>query len=148
MHTTHLFERLILLVERSPDIGVAFEYELTPMPASLFKDSFMWKPCKATLGRILRAKAGEGAAAESSQQYVVDGGLLLHRVQWPKQMTYQDLINSYRTYVSRHFPGNVTVVFDGYQLLVIHAGASIPIQVGRNLRPNWGEDKFLQSKCI
>ena len=32
----------------------------------------------------------------------------------------------------------------------VEAGASIPIQVGRNLRPvkTGGEDKFLQSKCI
>lgn len=51
--STHLLTRLIVLVERTAEMAPFFEYELTPVPSSLFKYSFMRKPDKAALGKLL-----------------------------------------------------------------------------------------------
>jgi len=40
LHTTHLFSRLIALVDRTNDME---PYELTTLPSTLFKDSLMDK---------------------------------------------------------------------------------------------------------
>ena len=45
-----LFQRLIMLIDRSEDLTDCFDYELTPEPTSLFKDGLMRKPNKAQLG--------------------------------------------------------------------------------------------------
>jgi hypothetical protein len=44
---------------------------------------------------------------------VIDGGYLLHRVVWPRLVTYQEVIQTYVSYVLRHY-GEKAVVFDGY----------------------------------
>ena len=44
-----LFGRLTTLAQRQEDIKEQFKYELTPEPASLFKDGLMRKPTKSTL---------------------------------------------------------------------------------------------------
>ena len=46
-----LFQRLIMLIDRSEEMTTCFEYELTPEQTSLFKDGLMRKPNKALLGR-------------------------------------------------------------------------------------------------
>ena len=53
VNPTALFQRLIMLIERSEDMTNYFEYELTPEPTSLFKDRFTRKPNKALLGKAL-----------------------------------------------------------------------------------------------
>jgi len=113
MHTTHLFNRLIVLVERSLDTEQYFCYELTPLPASLFKDSLMRKPDKAVLGRLITS---ESIVVDPivPTVYVIDGGCLLHRVKWPKVGLYGDVLDLYRRYVLKHFGNGCVVVFDGY----------------------------------
>jgi len=113
MHANNLFSRLIVLVERQPDVAQCFAYELTPQPSSLFKDSMMRKPDKASLGRLL-CKESIIDVPNTSTVYVLDGGSLLHRVKWPKEMTYIELIGLYLRYVKSNFGSQVTVVFDGY----------------------------------
>jgi hypothetical protein len=48
-----LFTRLIVLTERSEKMADYFNYELSPEPTSLFKDSMMRKPNKSTLATYL-----------------------------------------------------------------------------------------------
>ena len=43
VNPTILFQRLIVLIERSEDIARYFEYELTLEPTALFNDGFMRK---------------------------------------------------------------------------------------------------------
>jgi hypothetical protein len=115
LHTTHLFNRLIVLVERTQDTEMYFCYELTPLPAALFKDSLMRKPNKAALGHLIKA---ESRVVEDDSfihgVFVIDGGALLHRVKWPKLGTYDSVIALYLVYVRRHFSESCTIVFDGY----------------------------------
>lgn len=78
-----LFTRLIVIAERCADIKSYFDYELTPVPTSLFVDNFMRKPNKASLIETLLGK-GYQLVAESdivrTKYNVVDGGALLRKV--------------------------------------------------------------------
>ena len=48
-----LFNRLTILIERTEKIADYFQYELIPLPTSLFKDSFMRKSKKSSLATYL-----------------------------------------------------------------------------------------------
>ena len=50
---------------------------------------------------------------KQSTSYVIDGGALLHRVHWVKDMKFCDIANQYVCYVRRNY-GSVSIVFDGY----------------------------------
>ena len=113
MHSTHLFNRLIVLVERTNEMALYFSYELTPLPASLFKDNFMRKPDKASLGKILFKNSQVESLPTSV--FVLDGGSLLHKVKWPKLISYMDVVRLYATYVNKNYGSGCHIVFDGYE---------------------------------
>ena len=48
----------------------------------------------------------------SNINYFVDGGYLLHRVEWDKASTYKEIIHLYPIYVNAHY-GKCTKVLDG-----------------------------------
>ena len=50
----------------------------------------------------------------STVQYVLDGGALLHRIPWPRGVTYSTVTKIYSDYVCRKY-GAAIVVFDGYE---------------------------------
>ena len=108
-----LFTRLVVLVERQTDMEPYFKYELTPVPASLFKDSMLRKPDKAALSKLL----SKNALVEPCFQthYVLDGGALLYRVPWNRGVTYGEVVQQYVRYVLNKYGRNVSVVFDGYR---------------------------------
>ena len=47
---------------------------------------------------------------------VLDGGALVHRVTWGKDVTVQDIIDMYKHYIQSRYKSfsSVTVVFDDY----------------------------------
>ena len=45
--------------------------------------------------------------------FVLDGGAVLHRVPWPRGITYDAICSLYVQYVAKRC-GKATVVFDGY----------------------------------
>ncbi|GBL81649.1 hypothetical protein AVEN_93436-1 [Araneus ventricosus] len=45
---------------------------------------------------------------------VVDGGHLLHKVVWQRNVNFEDISKSYRRYLQTLYGSNVAVVFDGY----------------------------------
>ena len=114
VNPTVLFQRLIMLIERSEDMTSYFEYELTPEPTSLFKDRFMRKPNKALLGKAL-TKTSSTTHSEMAEatNYVLDGGALLHKVSWKVPSTYADVVQQYCDYVERKYGQNITVVLMG-----------------------------------
>ena len=115
LHNTHLFGRLISLVERTGDMAPYFCYELTPLPAALFKHSQMRKPNKAALGREVTKTAvvSPESFPTAHVHYVLDGGSLL---KWAKAATYGQLVLLYVHFVQKHYGTNavIPVVFDGY----------------------------------
>ncbi len=48
-----MFSRLLVVLERCEDTTPYFQYELTPLQASMFKHSVMRKPNKSVLGTCL-----------------------------------------------------------------------------------------------
>src|SRR6218665_3750497 len=114
VQSAHLFNRLIVLVEWTTEMEQYFSYELTPMPSSLFQDSFMRKPQKAALGPVLFQKAMFTESLPASQ-FVLDGGSLLHKIKWPKTGKYIDVIKLYLGYILRNYGSKCCIVFDGYE---------------------------------
>lgn len=159
VHSTVLFDRLILLAARNSDTGVPFAYELTALPASLFKESVMRKPDKANLGKVLSVKATIPWESVTNSSYVLDGGCLLHKAKWPpKGATYGDIVTTYSGYIYRncgHDGRHVTVVFDGYgngpstkdhEHLRRSGKASAPnITVDETIVASYGQESFLSS---
>ena len=46
--------------------------------------------------------------------FVLDGGHLLHAVVWPIPATYQEVCETYKSYILSRYNSGGTVVFDGY----------------------------------
>jgi len=113
IHNTHLFSRLVVLVERTADMAPYFCYEMTPLPAALFKHSQMRKPNKAALGQAV-TKNAIVPFASCRTVHVLDGGSLLHRVKWPRNGTYGDILSMYTGFVRKNYGSTAVVVFDGY----------------------------------
>jgi len=109
-----LFNRLILLAQRQPDVSLYFSYELAPVPSSLFKDNMMRKSDKAALGRLLSQDVVVFDLQNWKTRVVVDGGALLHRVRWQKVSTYSLTADHHVRYVINKYGRNAVVVFDGY----------------------------------
>ena len=110
-----LFYRLIVLVERSPNITSYFNYELTTTPCSLFNGFTMNKAGKAALGKLLKQNVAESNCTGASDIFVIDGGALLHHVKWLRNVPLSDTMSQYVTLVKKRYGRNSIVVFDGYE---------------------------------
>ena len=112
---TILFTRLTAIIGTYPDIINHFEYELTPGPTSLFKDSMLRKPVKSTLRNKLLDTV-EPAEEINVDACVIDGGALLHKVVWPVKSKYEDVFNQCCHHVLSRYGrySTISVVFDGY----------------------------------
>ena len=75
-----------------------FEYELTTIPTSLFKDNALRKPVKALLAKALTT-AVQPSEPKKQAVHVLDGGALIHRIKWLKKATYKAIAKQYVTYV-------------------------------------------------
>ena len=72
-----LFSRLLVVSEREGDVKEHFQYELTPIPTSLFVDDSMRKPNKAQLIQHLFGKdfqLVDPANLVKTEASVIDGG--------------------------------------------------------------------------
>ncbi len=101
-------------MSRCTEIAPYFAFELTALPASLFKENFMRKPDKAQLKQELIKSVDGITSVEDNCLYVVDGGNLLHKVKWQRGVPYCDIIQQYVQFVNKHYGCNTVVVFDGY----------------------------------
>ena len=103
---------MVAVAQRKEDISKYFGYELTAEPIALFKEGVMRKPDKPQLRRALT----DGICDETqplTDQYVLDGGALIHRIRWMKGETYKQTAMRYIEYVRKKF-GKCCIVFDGY----------------------------------
>ena len=77
-----IFNRLITVATREDDLEPIFEFELTYESMPLLKNGIMIKPDKPSLRKVIMCE--EGAVRkedfENPDNYVLDGGALLHRV--------------------------------------------------------------------
>ena len=107
-----LFTRLVAMIQREENLEKFFEYELTPMPTSLFKDGMMRKADKPALRKhLIDDKVPQSFRAG---KFILDGGALLHKVKWVRNKSYREIAIAYCDYVMQNYGGNCTIVFDGY----------------------------------
>ena len=90
-----------------------FDYELTAIPTSLFKDHAMRKTTKAQLTKALMSNV-QPSQRNTQIHHILDGGALIHRVKWPKGVTYSEIAKTYVSYVHQHY-GHSCIIFDGYK---------------------------------
>ncbi|GBO27626.1 hypothetical protein AVEN_267445-1 [Araneus ventricosus] len=86
-----------------------FTFELSPFPLPLFNEEGMRKGTKSSL-----FSAFTPTKIDAVQGVVVDGGHLLLKVVWQRNMNFGGIAKSYLTYLQTHYGSNEAVVFDGY----------------------------------
>ena len=110
-----MFQRLSVVAANQPDsLENALQTELCTYAPSLFESPQVLKEArKADLANTLWSMAElQPVSIPQDVQWVVDGGMLIHHIQWKKGSTFQDIFDSYVKYVSMKFP-NGKIVFDG-----------------------------------
>ena len=93
-----------------------FHYELTQEPMLLFKNGMMRKPDKPSLSKVIMPKE-ESITKDNIRNcdtYVMDGGILLRRVRWSKEIEFSTVAETYVKCIRKNYRLNVTVDFDGY----------------------------------
>ena len=94
-----------------------FEYEMCSFRASLFDVSLLpMKANKPVLADAMWSMTKESQTANDpggSTYFVIDGGAFLHRVVWPRGLTYNASCLLYIQYIQRRYPRAI-IVFDGY----------------------------------
>ena len=114
-----LFQRLSIVATggQYENPGTLFKYEMCSYPPALFDSCLLpWQANKPVLADAMLANTKDDQTAEptGNVHFVLNGGALLHRVSWPRGLTYDALCSLYVQYVDRKY-GKATVVFDGYQ---------------------------------
>ena len=116
-----LFQRLFLIgMNTGLHIHTLFSYELCSYPPALFDaHGYMRVGDKSALFTALVKQDSSHPpsthASSSHPDHVVDCGLLLHKVPWPQNATYGDIVKLYVKYAHRHYGANgTTVVTDRY----------------------------------
>ena len=138
-----LFQRLLVVAQSNPvDMQEIMTYELSAYPLSLFESPTLLR--KADKPKLMDAIVHQVKSDHTDElldntkdntdehilddpenptpvneisttdQYVLDGGSLLHRIRWTKHSTYTEIANSYAKFVNANY-GKAIVVFDGYE---------------------------------
>ena len=120
INSLKLFNRPIIISQRDMTVEKSLEYGLTPFPLSLSsnKDQKVNKANKAGFSNTSLKGLTDplNLTDQLCSSLVVDGGWLLHMVKWEQGQTWQEIADSYFSYVrylGRHSQ-KTTVVFDGY----------------------------------
>ena len=104
-----LFQRLVVLANSS---NIAYEYckgyELSAYPPALFESSTMLlkadKPqITKAVTEFVKRQTNELGTTENIEMHVIDGGSLLLKVSWEKNITYRAIAMKYVKYVCQNF---------------------------------------------
>lgn len=115
-----LFQRLVIISTQKGNLEDAFRYELCAFPAALFEcRNVLLKANKPILASAIWELAPPISEDErkrmnaSPVKYVLDGGAVLHRMQWEIGQTYDTICQKYVSYVTKRYKQPI-VIFDGY----------------------------------
>lgn len=111
-----LFQRLITAGTRADQLQDILKFELCSFPPAIFEAKHIMRPAnKPALADALWTLMPEDVAEPiGDNQYVLDGGSLLHRIPWSSGTTYIHICRQYTDYVTRKY-GRAVIVFDGYE---------------------------------
>ncbi len=115
-----LFQRF-LVVSQSGELCLdeVMKYKLSPYPPALFEENYiLQKADKVQLLDAIRTyvTSSDDAVFHSipkTDEYVLDGGSLLHRLKWQERSTYSSIACTYASFTYNLY-GKATIVFDGY----------------------------------
>ena len=115
---TTLFLRCVEVAKRlGSDFRAFFQYEMCSVPTSLFKDNCMLKTQKSVLAAKLLLNVNEQDTNQLQTDFIViDGGWLLHRITWKKNVTFGEILCQYSDCVRQRFANKARcmIVMDGY----------------------------------
>lgn len=106
-----LFQRICVTKKADEELREYLHFELAPYPLSLFDEYGMRKTRKSSLFDVFEAVDIE--VDLENLIYIIDGGMLLHRVVWHQNDSFTCICEKYITYVHKHFGKDVIIVFDG-----------------------------------
>ena len=115
------FNRLVIFAQRESNLEKSFEYELAPIPLSLFseKDQLMHEANKATFAQVCLKSKVECVEVQNYKYgcKVIDGGWLLRQRSWEKGENWEGIISGYVQFVKTMCKNakKTIVVFDGYE---------------------------------
>ena len=95
------------------DLKDFLSYELAPYPMSLFNEDGMRKGTKSALYSAFTPLPID-FELPTNHMVVADGGHLLHKVVWNRNVTFERICADYVKYIHQHYGHSVMVVFDGY----------------------------------
>ena len=116
-----LFQRF-LVVSQTGDLQIdkMMNYELSPYPMSLFEaKNILCQLDKPQLAEAIRNYASPKSDNSITQtvpgtdHYVLDGGSLLHHLNWMERCTYSSIADDYASFTVKHY-AKAIVVFDVY----------------------------------
>ena len=116
-----LFQRFVVVSQTGELLmQEVMNYELSPFPPSLFEARNLFREADKPQIAVAIAEHSRKVSDEAikatvpkTDHYVLDGGSLLHRLQWKTRDSYGTIAQSYADFTVRHY-GLATVVFDGY----------------------------------
>ena len=154
VNPTILFTRLAAIAQREDDVEAVFDFELTTFPLSLFKDGLMRKPDKASLRNCLLPPKKQIQLNFTNGVYVIDGGALLHRVHWVKDIPFDEIAEAYVRYTTKNYNSGY-IVFDGYEPSTksnehhrrVIARSSANVEVKSENHVPYSKDHFLANTC-
>lgn len=148
-----LFQR-ISVVKKDQELKSFFHYELSPYPLSLFSAGSFRKTMKSKLYELFNPV--DYQPDPNKNVFILDGGMLLHRVPWKENELFDDILNRYLAYVKKHFTTNAIVVFDGYENLAnsikgtermarVNKNLSVDVQFSLNMHSTMSSEKLLSN---
>ena len=112
-----LYQRLVVVAKAIVDIESVFKYVLCSYPPALFDNHLLLRESqKPVLANTIWALMNTSSIPEiqGRVQYVLHGGVFLHRIPWIHGSTYKNVCTLYTDCVRTKY-GNAIVIFDGYE---------------------------------
>lgn len=96
INPTTLFQRISLIKQSEEELQQFLTHELSPCPLALFDENGMRKGKKSYLYKVFYPLPDTIELYNINNQYVIDGGFLLHRVVWATGHTFENLCKAIR----------------------------------------------------
>ncbi|KAJ8896092.1 hypothetical protein PR048_001434 [Dryococelus australis] len=118
--TALLFQRAFVMASSTKmDLKDILLHELSAYPTSLFESPSLLRHAEESqllkiFPKIVHNNENRAPEKhETNHQYILDGGSIIHRLQWQNGLTYEEIAKKYSSFVASHY-GSAVVVFDGY----------------------------------
>lgn len=149
-----LFHRIWALKKGDEEMTHYLKWELSPFPQEYFNNFGMLKNTKSDLYSLLR-KSPVNIRDPERTFFVLDEGLLIHKVRWTIGRTFSEILENYVKYILNHYGRCTIIIFDGTKPLSTkesernrrsNRGSSVDICFTENMELQIQQDKFLQNK--